>query len=60
MQSGTKDEQISREVQNKVTGMALWLSRMHLERFRGERVPKMFRRESNLPKSGERDEKPKS
>lgn len=60
MQSGTNGEPKSREVQSKVTGMASWLSRMHLERFRGEQGPKMFRQVSNLTKSGEADEKRKS
>jgi hypothetical protein len=60
MQSGTKEERISREVPNKVTGMASWLSRMHLERFRGDQGPKMFRPVSNSLKSGEHDEKRKS
>lgn len=59
MQSGTKDERKSQEARNKVTGMASWLSRMHLERFVGDRGPKMFRLASNSTKSGETDEKPK-
>ena len=60
MQSGTKEEPKSQEVRNKVTGMGLWLSRMHSERFRGAHVPKMFRPDLNLEKSGESDEKRKS
>ena len=57
MPSGTKDEQKSQEVQNKVTGMGLWLSRMHSERFRGEQGPKIFRPVLSLEKSGEANEK---
>lgn len=59
MRSGTKDEPKSREAQNKVTGMGLWLSRMHSERFRGAHVPKMFRPVLSSEKSGEADEKRK-
>lgn len=60
MQSGTKDEQKSHEAQSKATGMALWLSLMHLERLHGERGPKIFRPVLNSTKSGETDEKRKT
>lgn len=57
MQSGTKDERKSLETPNNLTGMALWLWRMHSEKLRGEHAPRMFRLALSSVKYGDRDER---